>query len=72
MPDDFSDVTGGGSSTAPNAVRMYTVKRGDSLSKIAKTVYGDMKRWKDIYEANKNAIGANPDHIEPGLELRLP
>lgn len=72
MPEDYSDVTGGSSSTAPSATKMYTVKRGDSLSKIAKTVYGDMHRWKDIYQANRDRIGDNPDLIQPGWELRIP
>ena len=72
MPKDYSDVTGGASSTAPSSEKMYTVKPGDSQSKIAKTQYGDMKRWKDIYEANRDRIGDNPDVIQPGWELRIP
>ena len=78
MPEDFSDVQGGGSSTAPRAPqsqqtqREYEVKKGDSLSKIAKAVYGDMHRWKDIYDANRERIGDNPDLIQPGWTLRIP
>jgi nucleoid-associated protein YgaU len=49
----------------------YTVKSGDSLSKIAKAVYGDWKRWKDIYEANKDEI-KNPDLIRVGQTFKLP
>ncbi len=49
----------------------YTVKAGDSLSKIAKAIYGDWKHWKDIYEANKDTI-KNPDLIRVGQELKLP
>jgi nucleoid-associated protein YgaU len=49
----------------------YTVKSGDSLSKIAKAVYGDWKRWKDIYEANKDQI-KNPDLIRVGQTFKLP
>jgi nucleoid-associated protein YgaU len=51
--------------------RTYVVKPGDSLSAIAKNVYGDWKHWKDIYEANKDKI-KNPDLIQVGWELRLP
>lgn len=78
MPEDFSDVQSGSSSTAPRAnqqqqtQREYTVKKGDSLSKIAKAIYGDMHRWKDIYEANRQVIGDNPDLIQPGQNLRIP
>lgn len=46
----------------------YTVKKGDSLSKIA-THYGI--KWKDIFEANKDII-KNPDLIQPGWKLKIP
>jgi nucleoid-associated protein YgaU len=49
----------------------YTVKSGDSLSKIAKAVYGDWKHWKAIYEANKDTI-KNPDVIRVGQVFKLP
>ncbi len=73
---DFSSVQSGGSSTAPSAPpkapeRIYTVKKGDSLSKIAKQVYGDAKQWPKIHEANRDIID-NPDLIHPGQVLKLP
>jgi nucleoid-associated protein YgaU len=49
----------------------YTVKSGDSLSKIAKHFYGDAGKWKKIHEANKAKI-PNPDLIHPGDELVIP
>lgn len=71
MPEDFSDVQGGSSSNAPGADRTYTVKSGDSLSKIAKQFYGDAKKWPQIFEANRDQI-TNPDMIKPGQTLRIP
>ena len=76
---DFSSVQSGGSSTAPPASspaqaapgQTYTVKKGDSLSKIAKRVYGDAQQWRKIYEANRDLI-ENPDLIHPGQVLKLP
>ena len=56
---------------AESQQRTYVVKPGDTLSGIAKAVYGDWKLWKDIYEANKDKI-KNPDLIQVGWELRLP
>jgi nucleoid-associated protein YgaU len=49
----------------------YTVKSGDTLSKIAKELYGDANRWQEIFEANKDQID-NPNAIRPGWELLIP
>ncbi len=69
---DFSDVQAGVSSTAQEAeYTEYTVKKGDSLSLIAKHHYGDAKLWKKIYEANKDVV-SNPDLIQIGWKLKLP
>jgi nucleoid-associated protein YgaU len=69
---DFSDVQGGSSSTAPaGQAQTYTVESGDSLSKIAKRVYGDASKWHAIFEANRDKI-KNPDLIHPGEVLSLP
>ena len=35
----------------------YTVRRGDTLSKIAKEQYGDANQYKKIFEANREVIG---------------
>lgn len=50
----------------------YTVQGGDSLSKIAKKLYGNAADWKKIYEANKATIGNNPDLIKPGQKFVIP
>jgi nucleoid-associated protein YgaU len=69
---DFSNVEAGVRSTAPTvAARTYTVKRGDSLSKIAKAVYANANKWKLIYEANRDQI-ADADLIHPGQVLKIP
>ena len=77
MPDDepdFSDVQGGSSSisTDEKVDRTYTVRPGDSLSKIAKSLMGDAKKWRVLYEANKDVVGSNPDLIQPGQVLKIP
>jgi nucleoid-associated protein YgaU len=51
--------------------RTYTVQSGDSLSKIAKEMYGDMMKYPVIFEANKPML-ADPDLIYPGQVLRIP
>lgn len=50
---------------------MYTVKSGDSLSKIAKEVYGDPMKYPVIFEANKPML-SDPDKIYPGQVLYIP
>ena len=49
----------------------YTVKKGDSLSKIAKSYYGDAMKYPAIFEANREVI-KDPDLIYPGQTLRIP
>jgi nucleoid-associated protein YgaU len=74
---DFSDVQSGSSTTAPATpaagapAETYTVKSGDSLSKIAKHVYGEAGKWRAIFEANRDQID-DPDLIHPGQVLKLP
>jgi nucleoid-associated protein YgaU len=73
MPD-FSDVKSGASSTAKEAApayKMYTIKAGDTLSKIAKREYGHANDWRKIFEANQDII-KNPDKIFPGQEIKIP
>lgn len=59
-----------GSTTAQ--VRKHIVQKGESLSLIAKHYYGDIHKWKQLYEANKAVVGGNPDLIQPGMELVIP
>lgn len=51
--------------------KFYTVKSGDSLSKIAKEFYGDAMKYPTIFEANKPML-KDPDKIYPGQVLRIP
>ena len=55
----------------PRTTVMYTVKPGDSLRKIAKEFLGAERRWKEIYEANKERI-QNPDLIYAGQNFYIP
>ncbi|MEE8128570.1 MAG: LysM peptidoglycan-binding domain-containing protein, partial [Nitrospinaceae bacterium] len=48
----------------------YTVKEGESLSKIANRFYGDPMKFKDIFLANNDAI-EDPDIIYPGQVLKI-
>lgn len=54
----------------PEAV-FYEVKRGDSLSKIAKAHYGDAMKYKAIFAANQPML-KDVNKIYPGQVLRIP
>jgi nucleoid-associated protein YgaU len=63
-------VTGGGTAAASSG-KTYTVKAGDTLSKIAKDHLGNANAYMKIYEANRDQL-SNPDLIKPGQLLKLP
>lgn len=50
---------------------VYTVKAGDTLSKIAKGHFGDAKRYMEIFNLNKDIL-TNPDLIKVGQKLKIP
>lgn len=50
---------------------IYTVQKGDSLSKIAKEYFGDVNQWHKIFDANKNQI-SDPNKIHVGQKLIIP
>jgi nucleoid-associated protein YgaU len=47
------------------------VQKGDTLSKVAKEMYGDANKYPQIFEANKPML-THPDKIYPGQKLRIP
>lgn len=49
--------------------RVYTVRKGDTLSKIAQQQLGKASRWPEIAKLNNLR---DPDRIYPGQRLRLP
>jgi LysM repeat protein len=53
------------------ATQSYTVKPGDSLSKIAKEHLGNGNLYMDIFNANKDVL-TDPDKLKPGMVLKLP
>jgi len=52
-------------------MRYVIVKKGDTLGKIAKRVYGNVMAYKKIYRANPDIL-KRPDKIFIGQKLRVP
>ena len=65
-----ADIKATGASAA-GAGQTYTVKPGDTLSKIAKELLGDADAYMTIFNANKDQL-SDPDKIKPGQVLKVP
>ena len=62
---------GGGAAAGGQSGQTYTVKSGDTLSKIAKDQLGDANAYMKIFNANKDQL-SDPDMIKPGQVLKIP
>jgi len=51
--------------------KTYTVKAGDTLSKIAKETLGDANAYNEIFNANRDVL-SDPNKIQPGQVLKIP
>jgi LysM repeat protein len=54
-----------------SSARTYKVQPGDTLSKIAKEVYGNANEYNKIFEANRDKLN-DPNKIQVGQELKIP
>jgi len=52
-------------------MRTHVVRQGETLSAIARRVYGSAAAWRKIYEANRQTV-SEPDRLQPGMTLVLP
>jgi nucleoid-associated protein YgaU len=69
--DLHADLTVDPSLPSPPRAQAYTVKGGDTLSKISKQFYGDANKYMKIFEANKDQL-SDPDKIKVGQVLQIP
>jgi ABC-type nitrate/sulfonate/bicarbonate transport system substrate-binding protein/LysM repeat protein len=54
-----------------SGAQQYTVKAGDTLSRLAEQFYNSSKKWERIFEANKDVL-KNPNYIYVGMKLLIP
>jgi nucleoid-associated protein YgaU len=66
-----ADIKASGSASAGGRESTYTVKPGDTLSKIAKEKLGSANAYMAIFNANKDQL-TDPDKIQPGQVLKIP
>jgi nucleoid-associated protein YgaU len=71
VDDQIAVVQAATAAVAAPESKFYRVKKGDTLSKIAKEFYGDANRYQLIFEANRPML-EHPDKIYPGQSLRIP
>lgn len=57
--------------SAGGGMQTYTVKAGDSLSKISQQFYGSASKYMKIFEANRDQL-SDPDKIRAGQTLKIP
>jgi len=48
----------------------YTVQKGDTLMKIAFEIYGEVSKWRSVYETNKGVI-KDPNSVPAGVNLKV-
>ena len=60
-----------GTSGTAAAGKTYTVKPGDTLSKIAREHFGNANDYMRIFNANRDQLN-DPDKIHPGQVLKIP
>lgn len=74
VPDWQRDIVADIKATGAGAAAVgetYTVKSGDTLSKIAKERLGDANAYHEIFNANRDVL-SDPDKIKPGQVLKIP
>jgi nucleoid-associated protein YgaU len=52
-------------------MKKYIVRKNDTLQSISKKFYGTTKRWREIFEANREVL-KSPNRIYPGQVIEVP
>ena len=48
------------------------VKKGDTLSGFSMSAYGTFDLWPLLWDLNRQAVGRNPNHLAPGIRVKVP
>jgi len=80
-PVDTKVDDGGGSAQLPKEsyvseesrkARVYVVTKGDTLQNISRKFYKTHKKWREIYNANRDLLADGPDKLQIGMKLKIP
>ena len=72
IPDWPNEVVADIKATGAGAAETtYTVRPGDTLSKIAREKFDDANAYMEIFNANRDQL-QDPDKIKPGQVLKIP
>ena len=55
----------------PGAARTHVVRQGDTLYRLSTHYYGSGRRWREIYEANRDVMRSETD-LRIGMTLKIP
>lgn len=69
--DTYGSTTDSGYDATTGGARYHTVAKKDTLYSLARMYYNDQRRWKDIYEANRDTL-SDPNKIYVGQRLVIP
>lgn len=58
--------------TPKSSITYHYVQNGETLSDISKNYYGTVRKWREIYEANRNTLFNGPDRLKVGSRLIIP
>jgi nucleoid-associated protein YgaU len=68
---DSSRAIGAAAGGGQGGGQTYTIKSGDTLSRISKQFYGDANEYMRIFYANRDKLN-DPDKIQAGQQLVIP
>lgn len=55
----------------PGAIRVHVVQQGDTLYRLSTQYYGTGRRWRELYEANRDVMRSETD-LRIGMQLKIP